>query len=252
VERRTFSIREAAGYGFRATFSNFGMFFLTALLFMFAGTIFWFLITLLLRLPLNPKVFLAALQSEVGQGETGQVVVKGLVQGFSTVAVLALLRRFFSYIFTTILGLGFTQMAFDVNDKGTSRPTRLFSGFRVAHRYLIATFVAGLAVFGLILLFVPAILAFSFMISRGGFVIGAIFMGFFLMFLRIRFFFIPHFILDKNAGAMESVSKSYRSARGYFWKLLAAQLLSAFMMITIIGIPAAEIMWVRIYRKLAR
>ncbi len=95
------------------------------------------------------------------------------------------------------LGVGFFRVMFDVNDAGNSYVSRLFSG----------SFKTTLKVF-----FAFILLMFAFLSGLMLFVVPGIY-------FIVRFMFVLYFIIDKDAGIIESFKLSWHATQGQFWTL---------------------------------
>jgi len=127
------------------------------------------------------------------------------------------------------LYLGFIQIMLDLHKNGSSKVSRLFSCFHLVPKFLISAFIFFSAVsLGLALFIVPGI----------------------YLFLRFRFF--PYYVIDKDAGIIECIKKSYRATRGFEWDVLGLNIVAGVIwsITFFIGVPAASMMMVSAYKKL--
>lgn len=136
-----------------------------------------------------------------------------------------------AFVVFTGLTLGFFRIVLDVVEKGTSRVSRLFCCFHLVPKFLVSAFIVSVATsVGLIFFIIP---------------------GVFLL-LRLRFFY--YYIVDKEAGIIECLKKSYHATRGLEWNVLALSVVGVVLMqVTVfIGVPAAFLMVATAYRKLPK
>lgn len=138
------------------------------------------------------------------------------------------------YIVTT-MSLGYTRIALEINDTGTSKVDTLFSCVRIGFKYFCAFILYILAVaLGLLLLVFPGI------------------------YLIIRLCFFKQIMVDQNAGPIESLKKSWDLTSGQtgniFILLLIVWAIGGIGHLTIIGLviiaPFAELIMVNAYRQL--
>lgn len=100
---------------------------------------------------------------------------------------------------TLWLSIGLIHIILDLYDHGTSTVARLFSGsFKTWAKMFVAAVL-------FMLMLIPAFVAF-------------IIPGFYIM---IRFMFYPYFMVDKDAGIIESFTLSWHATKGHFWALVA-------------------------------
>lgn len=137
--------------------------------------------------------------------------------------------------FYLAIELGYIKMTLNIYDFGIGTTNMLFSCFNIVFIYLIASLLYWVAVgIGFVLLIIP----------------GIYFM------LRLQFF--PYFLIDKQAGIFDSLSKSWdltQSATGdlfiLFIVLLAAKALGALIIFgSLLAIPFAHIAMASAYRQL--
>jgi len=144
-----------------------------------------------------------------------------------------------AYLFYTaielIITMGWTRIALDIYDHGTSKVKRIFTTIPVVLNYVIAMILyTCISSFGLILLIIPGIYWF------------------------ITFFFAPVFVIDTGCGPIESLRKSAAITYGHKWHLLLTILIfigiSMLSVITIIGPFVLTYVWllsqIFIYRRL--
>jgi len=129
------------------------------------------------------------------------------------------------------LGLGLVRVALDVHDKGTSSPLRLFSCFHLVPKAFVIT-----------IMILPAIL------------LGLLFFIIPGLYLSIRLRFISYYLVDKNAGIMESIKRSFNATRGIEWDLFGLMLISRVLMtITFVfAIPVLTMMEIGTYRQVQK
>ena len=139
-------------------------------------------------------------------------------------------------ILGTIVELGMIKIFLNFCDNLKSKISDLFSQYRLFFRYFFASILSGLiTLFGMILLIIPGI------------------------YLGIRFQFFGYFIVDKKAGVIESLKRSWRITKGNAWNLfLFGLLLGAINLLGVLclvmglfaTIPTTEAAFAFVYRKL--
>ncbi len=137
---------------------------------------------------------------------------------------------------TIIISMGLVKIALRFCDKEKGRFSDLFSQYRLFFKFLFATILYGLIVFGgMILLIVPGII------------------------LGIKFWFYDYFVIDKKLGPIEALKRSSAITRGVKWDLfvfflmlIGINLLGAiFLLIGLFAtIPATMVAAAFVYRKL--
>ena len=101
-----------------------------------------------------------------------------------------------------IISLGLIKISLNFCDNLKSKIADLFSQYRLFFRYLFASILYGLVVLlGMIFLIIPGI------------------------YLAVRFWFYDYFIVDKRAGIIESLKRSWRITQGSAWNLFLFSLL---------------------------
>jgi len=95
-----------------------------------------------------------------------------------------------------IITLGLIKISLNFCDNLKSKITDLFSQYRLVFRYLFASILYGvIVILGTILLIIPGI------------------------YLAIRLWFYDYFIVDRKAGIIESLRRSWRITQGNVWNL---------------------------------
>ena len=105
------------------------------------------------------------------------------------------------------LWLGYIKFVLEIHDKNQSSVKVIFSQFRKSFTSLLATILYFLMVgLGLMCFVVPGIV------------------------VAIRFRFYQEFIVDKNAGVLESLSRSLEATRNHNWSLFALAIIESAIM----------------------
>lgn len=141
-----------------------------------------------------------------------------------------------SIIFGIIISLGLIKISLNFCDSIKSKTRDLFSQYRLFFRYFFAMILYILIVaLGSVLLIIPGI------------------------YLGIRFWFYDYFIVDKKAGATESLKRSWEITQGSVWNLFLFGLLLTginllgvlFLLIGLFAtIPTTLVATAFVYRKL--
>ena len=225
MEKKAFSIRDCASYGWRTTFSNIG---------------------------LSIGIVLTIIGVIIAP-----IIIFILVDIFIVFApFIIIIVAIFTFPLMNGMHIGFIRIAFDLYDEGTSKITRLFSGFRFRRK----SDLASLVLLGIVLGVVFVNLLFSYLIMKLLFLttskiimmaVGGISLVVTILFIVLRTSFSLHRIVDKNVGSIEGLLYSFRVTKGLFWKVFGLFIVSGFSFITIIGIPASAYMWTAAYRKLS-
>ncbi len=134
------------------------------------------------------------------------------------------------------LGVGFFKVMFDVNDTGASSVSRLFSGsFKTAMKVFAVFILLMVAiVLGLLLFIIPGI------------------------YLVVRSVFVLYFIIDKDAGIVESFKLSWHATQGQFWNVAGLAIViatvSGFVSLSplalLLASPLSGIIGIAFYRQL--
>lgn len=235
MEEKKFSVLEAIVYGFKSVLDNFRLFFLLA------GTLLCvalvaFGIAAVANLGLVKELYSAMPQFKECTQDTCSILANQLIKPMMYQHSIALaVTGILMLILFLGLFLGCVRVVLDFHDTHTSSIKRLFSCFGRTPIMFVALLIYVLTLMiGLVLLIVPGVYA-----------------G-----LRLRFF--PFFIVDKNAGIVESLRKSYAATQGSIWQLFA--LLAAWITLAapfnltpfgmIILFPALELSYAFVYRRL--
>ena len=235
MEKKSFSIRECAFYGWQTTFSNIGL-----------SVVIWltiFGVQVAFTFMAEGITWLAQLAREQMKG----MGIAGLVEKTDFIANIIF------YIFTWFIAfgmiLGLIRIALDLYDKGTSNITRLFSGFRVVPKIWLVL---------LVLILWPIIHYWKLIDTmlmirswpRAIRITSLAIVVVTILFILSRISFFICRMVDKNAGLIESVLYSFGVTQGLFWKVLGLSIVAGLSSITVIGIPAAFYMLTAAYRKL--
>lgn len=136
-----------------------------------------------------------------------------------------------------ILALGTIKVYLSVVDSQPTNFAQLFSPYRLVFKYLIATFISGLAILiGLTLLIIPGII------------------------VAIKLQFWQWAMVDKNLGVRDSLRESWQITKGVKLNLLLFNIL--LMLITIVGalflgvgllvaVPVTQLATAYVYRRLS-
>ncbi|MDI6602556.1 MAG: hypothetical protein QME57_00345 [Patescibacteria group bacterium] len=122
-----------------------------------------------------------------------QLLIKGLIKESP---ILAFTVDLIGWILSIIVGLGLIKISLNFCDNLKSKIGDLFSQYQLFFRAFFAGILYGLiCLLGMILFIIPGI------------------------YLGIRFWFYDYFIVDKKAGVIESLKKSWRITKGSVWNL---------------------------------
>lgn len=150
---------------------------------------------------------------------------------------LSFIFALIGWILDIIIGIGVIKIALDFVDNRKSEYKELFTHYKLFFRYLGASILYGLIVLGgFILLIAPGVI------------------------WAIKFSFFRYFIVDKNAGVMESLKLSAEATKGMKWNLFLLGII--LIGIVILGaialgiglfaaIPTVTIAYACVYRKLS-
>lgn len=203
MEIRKFSVFEALTYGFKTVVDTMKLFFplfLLLLLFFAAGLAFLALI----NISFVKDIFGYIPQLQSCKGQECTVLLNTIIfpvvrrhilsLGLSLLAVMLIFTGFF---------LGYKRIMLDMYDTNASSLRRLFSCFHMVPQAFIAGIMLMIIVaVGLVLLIVPGI------------------------YWLIRFRFFPYFIIDKNAGIIESLKQSWHATNGQEWHIFSLMIVS--------------------------
>jgi hypothetical protein len=149
---------------------------------------------------------------------------------FSLLVSLLIIGFFFIGLY-----LGFNKVGLALRDRGNSSVKELFSCFGLVPRAFVALLVYSIIVtVGTMLFIIPGIIAF----------------------LRLSLF--PYFIIDKNAGAIESLKMAYKATKNHVWQAfalcVAVAIITILLRISWVGniavIPFSALVYVYFYRSL--
>jgi len=126
--------------------------------------------------------------------QSSEPIIRLLMSNSISVIISALIIA----LFFSGIGLGLTKIALQVYDNNVSHAEILFSQFRLSLRAFAAWVIYCVMIWlGLICFIVPGII------------------------ILLRFSFFSFFIVDKNAGVIDSLTMSYNATRGHAWDLFA-------------------------------
>jgi len=230
MENKIFSLYDVVVYSIRAILENirlWTLFFLNGVLVfgafvVSAGIVAWPLVGALIRF--RKQIILSGMMDKTVIMKQCMTIVAAHPMALALgvlIIILGLLG----------LALGTVRIALDVHDNGTSSPLRLFSCF-----YLVPkTFV-------LVVLVLPVVLlGFLFFIVPG-------------IYLCIRGCFVSHYLVDKNAGIIESIKRSFNATRGIEWNIFGLFLISNTLRLLglVLSMPMAAMMGVAMYRQVQK
>lgn len=219
--KNNISLGDAFTYGLKQAWNNLGLVVGSTALLVVVSALLWTL----------------AAAVTVGLLATGamSVLFLGLVPAIAfalTSAAGFLLAEFLSMGFY----LGYYRIMLDIKDTGASSCGRLFSVWRLGLTGFFACLLFQLIVgLGTLCLLIP----------------GLIFMG--------RLFFFPFFIIDKNAGIIQSLKMSWRATQGqtmytiifvFLFSLVAALGSIALGIGALFSVPVAMLATAHVYRQL--
>jgi len=240
MARRSFPVYDFAVYGIKTMLANIRLFILV-MLSALASLVVAFGVSALIAWPVVSKLmsfaesykqqFLTCGNKLECWGVAKSLWFDVITPTFATHAFLLLICLFIFMVVFSGLGLGLIRIVLDLQDKKKSNPARLFSSFK----FIPKLFLSGIIVFfavvgGLILFVIPGI------------------------FLAMRLFFFKFYIVDKNAGIIECLKKSFHATRGLEWDILGIVIVAISLSIVspIIGIPAGALMSAAAYRKVQK
>jgi len=143
----------------------------------------------------------------------------------------------FVFLVSCILFVGYTKIFLNLYDQKPVSVGMLFQYWRLVPKYFIASLIfLAIVCFGLMLFIIPGLI------------------------WALRFMFFNYFIIDKNAGIIESLRSSYNLTRGYTVELIALLGLVMFMgslfKLSFIGglilMPVGSFAFVHVYRNLLK
>ena len=167
----------------------------------------------------------------------GYQVIQGIVQNFFRETILATLISLAFTVLTLFLEIGFIKIVLKLVDGQKAEFQELWAYPQYLLRMIGASIVYGLIVVaGLILLVVPGI------------------------YLALRLQFYSYYIVDKNAGALDSLKMSWKVTEGNVFNLFLFMLLLiviniagaiALLVGLLITIPVSFVAVTLLYRKLS-
>lgn len=167
----------------------------------------------------------------------GYQVIQGIVQGFFRETLLATLISLAFTVLTLFLEIGFIKIILKLVDGQKAEITELWAYPQYLLRMIGSTIVYGLIVVaGFILLIIPGI------------------------YLALRLQFYSYYIVDKNAGAMDSLKMSWKATEGnviniFLFELLLVgiNILGAIALLVglFVTIPVTFVAVTLLYRKLS-
>ena len=216
---KRFSVYDAFVYGFKSTLDNFRLFFL-AFISVFAVVLVVFPIILLFF-----KETIALVYQFPGlflmMRKIHEIRIPESVLFFLLLLLILLIHG---------LSIGFTKLVLEFYDTGKSNVKRIFGAFRFLPTFFIAHIVYwAIVLVGLMFLVLPGI------------------------YLGLRLGFYRYFIIDKNAGIIDSLRMSFAMTKGHEWDMLIVFILAIIICssFTIICFPVVSLAYVYAYRKLA-
>ena len=230
MEKKVFSLYDVVVNSIKVTLGNIRLWTLTSLSMLFsvaavvvlAGIFFWSIGKALVEF--NKQAALSGITDKV-------LIMKKCLMIIAEHPIALILGLFILIVGILGLGLGSARFAFDMHDKGTSSPLRLFSCFHLVPKAFV-----------IMIIILPAILlGFLFFIIPG-------------LYLSIRLRFVSEYLVDKNAGIMESIKRSFNATRGIEWDLFGLMLISRVLMaITFVFvIPVSLMMGIGAYRQVQK
>lgn len=166
----------------------------------------------------------------------GYQVIQGIVQGFFKYGVLSVVVSLALTVLTLFLEIGLIKIVLKLVDGQKAEITELWAYPQYLLRMVGASIVYGLIVVaGFILLVIPGI------------------------YLALRLQFYSYYIIDKNAGAMDSLKMSWKATTGnminiflFMLLLVALNILGAIALLVglLITIPVSFVAITLLYRKL--
>lgn len=200
MESRKFSVFEAIAYGIRSVVDTIRLF---------------FLLEIVILLMVSAALIIAGFINMHAVQQIGSVLqasrdcttfsclllIKSLLLPiFKNNAISFILTLLVLYLIFAGLYAGYQKVMLDFYDNGTSSISTLFAGFKYLPKIAVALFLYIVIVsLGLILIF-PGI------------------------YFLLRFTFFSYFIIDKNAGIIESLQKSWHSTHAQTWHIFALAL----------------------------
>ena len=239
MEQKSFSVYDAMIIGLRNSLNNFRLFFLALLSMLgllFLGMVVVGIINIgfFNKLAVPIKIFFDFVHDGLEASEIS--VLKSLIwQTVGKINVLVFVSSLLVLLFWQILLLGYTKLSLEVHDKGSSTVVVLFSGFRYLPRYFVAcALYCAMVALGLLLFIVPGI------------------------YWAIRFGYFRYFIVDKQAGIVDSLKASFAATRGQVWDLIALWISLGILygignvsrVGSFITFPAATLAYIAVYRQL--
>jgi len=150
--------------------------------------------------------------------------------------VVLLISALILALFFIGLDFGFKAIALDIHDHNASKMDRLFSQLKAIPQGCVAWILYGLMVWiGFMLFIIPGFIA------------------------LLRFAFFPFFIIDKNAGAIESLKMSYHATSDHMWDIFAffvvVKIVVYLCFLSWIGVvltwPLSTLAYAYVYRQIA-
>jgi len=240
MARRNFPVYDFAVYGIKTMLENIRLFILAMLAF-FASMIAALFATSIIAWPVIAKLmtFKDAYKQEfmtcTSKAECLSVFrsmwTDVLVPLFYTHKVLLIACSLVFIILMAGFGAGLIRITLDLYDKKKSHVRKLFSCFGYVPRLLVAGIIVGSAI----------LLGFTLFVIPG-------------IYLAMRLFFFKFYIIDKDAGVIECMRKSFRATRGLEWEILGIVIVAGvfFAITPFIGLPVGALMSVAAYRKVQK
>lgn len=125
--------------------------------------------------------------------------------------------------------LGYTKISLEFYDKKAVSLSSFFSCFYLIPKFLIALIIS-------LILFV---IGFAFFVIPG-------------IIIASRLMLFPYFIVDKNVGPIESITKSFNVTKGHTLRMVGLFLLTELLDHTIIFYPVVALSYAYAYRNLSK
>ncbi len=240
METPRFSAFDAIVYSLKTVFNNIRLFFLVfltklSLFFLFISTFGLFSLVMLKKIWDQQELFL-----NIFQCDSFKSCINGLKQLWAIVSsvlnqyviIIALFAILFIFLGMGIY-LGFIRLVLKLHDTGSSSVRLLFSSFRLVPKAIISTMLYGIMVgVGFLFFFIPGI------------------------YLMLRGMFFVFFIVDQNAGIIDSILRSFVITRDQMWQLFALVFIAPMMLYLgpaaiFMVPPLAVVALVYTYRKIS-
>lgn len=227
-----FSVFDALVFGFKSAFDHFRLFFLANVAWFFFSFIGLVLVVVSLGVSTMPLIpLIKDLWMKGCNDPSCNAAIQAMLSSVGSIHLIPFLvtLALVGYVWSS-LGLGYVHLLLEFCDTGNSHVSRLFSCFGLGARGLLAMVVYCLICFaGLLLLIFPGI------------------------YWAYRFCFFSYFIVDKDAGVIDSLKHSWAITKGQGWNFFGIWV----ALITISGaglpllfLPIGLLSFAYIYRRL--